>query len=75
MTSLVLGFDGSTGKAAEDSTGSFQSRLDALQNLTTGMIGHSVSSRGQAQSIRAPVASSTVQRIRLNQSTGTRVLK
>src|SRR5437773_11530336 len=40
MTSLIFGFDRSAGETAEDSTGSFQSGLDALQNLTTGMIRH-----------------------------------
>src|SRR5580700_5842645 len=35
----------------------------------------SVLSAFQAQSMRAPVASSTAQRMRLNQSTGTRVLR
>jgi hypothetical protein len=41
MAGLVFCLDISAGKTAEDGAGSFQSRLDPLQNLSTGTIDHS----------------------------------
>src|SRR5580704_2596989 len=74
VANLVFGLDRPRRKSTEYHSRSVQCGLYALQNLLIGTL-HSECLSVQAHSIRAPVNSSNVQRMRRSHNTGTRVLR